>query len=489
MHTLCNLFPFLRQNRFMQKGLLFLFSQVLLCCICGVASAQMAKESSAPAAAVLPQSQIAIPVQINLKAFYALAEKAVDPVFTSPNYPKDWVQADCATRYKYHFRRSPLKISAAGTSFQLSFTGFYKIIGSTRACVGSKVLSPWTPECACGFEEGERKVDIGFKGSFVLLPNYTLQLKLSRNEPKPKDKCEVCFWGQDITTTVMEGLKEELDLALKAVADSFGTIPLRPYVQQAWSQLAQVYPLPQLGYLSLQPKQLRMDNIGAKADLLNITLGITATPVISFIKPQSSIPVVPNLSTGGQTDGFNIHIEAALEWDSLSKVVNGYLAGKRFELSEGLIKQHIVVNECKLFSDGADNLMIAVAFAGSHKGTIYFKGKPFYNTTTKRIEIENFDYDLKTNSFLLRTANWLFDAKIVSEIKKYTSIDLSSYYDTAATTMDSWLNREWTKGIRGSGKVTDIKLTGVYALPQHLLIRSNCTGQLAVTITEMDLNF
>lgn len=489
MHTLCLLFPFLRQNGFMLKGFFFLFSQVLLNSFCTVASAQMLRDNVSVAAAVMPPSEITIPVQVDLKAFYALAEKAVDPVFTSPNYPQDWVQGDCATRYKYHFRRSPLKIIAAGTSFQLSFTGFYKIIGSTRACVGGKVLSPWTPECACGFEEGERKVEIGFKGSFVLLPNHTLQLKLSRNEPKPKDKCEVCFWGQEITATVMQGLKEELDIALKAVADSFGTIPLRPYVQQAWSQLAQVYPLPHLGYLSLQPKQLHMDNIGAKADLLNITLGISATPVISFIKPQPNVPVVPNLSTGGQTDGFNIHIEAALEWDSLSKVVNGYLGGKRFEISEGLIKQHVVVKECQLYSDGADNLMIAVAFTGSHKGTIYFRGKPYYNSTTKSIEIQNLDYDLKTNSFLLRTANWLFDNKIVSEIKKYTSIDLSTYYNTASTTMDSWLNREWTKGIRGSGKVTDIKLTGVHALPQHLLIRSNCTGKLAVTITEMDLNF
>ena len=85
--------------------------------------------------------------------------------------------------------------------------------------------------------------------------------------------------------------------------------------------------------------------------------------------------------------------------------------------------------------------------------------------------------------------HFFVENKIVSEIKKYTSIDLSTYYATAATTMDSWLNREWTKGIRGSGKVIDVKLTGVHALPQHLLIRSNCTGQLSVTVTEIDLNF
>ena len=49
--------------------------------------------------------------------------------------------------------------------------------------------------------------------------------------------------------------------------------------------------------------------------------------------------------------------------------------------------------------------------------------------------------------------------------------------------MNSWLNREWTKGIRGSGSITDLKLTAVYALPEHLLIRSNCVGKLNVLVS------
>ncbi len=98
-----------------------------------------------------------------------------------------------------------------GTSLDLSFTGFYQIIGSTRLCNGTTVLSPWTPACKCGFDEPERKVDIGFKSRFALLPNYLLQTLITRNEPVAKDKCEVCFWGQDVTTSVLDGLKTALD--------------------------------------------------------------------------------------------------------------------------------------------------------------------------------------------------------------------------------------------------------------------------------------
>ena len=179
----------------------------------------------------LPESQIDIPIQINLAPVYALAEKNVDTVFTSPNYPNNWVQSDCATRYKYHFRRSPLKMSMNGTTLNLGFIGYYQIIGSTRACVNGAVLSPWTPACRCGFDEAERKVNISFTSSFKLLPNHVLSTKIIRNEPQPLDKCSVCFWGQDVTASVMNGLKAELDLSKKTMQDSFGMMNLKPFMQ------------------------------------------------------------------------------------------------------------------------------------------------------------------------------------------------------------------------------------------------------------------
>ncbi len=58
----------------------------------------------------LPSSEINIPIQINLKPVYAMAEKSVDTVFTSPGYPDGWVQDGCDTSFKYVFRRSPLQI-------------------------------------------------------------------------------------------------------------------------------------------------------------------------------------------------------------------------------------------------------------------------------------------------------------------------------------------------------------------------------------------
>lgn len=434
-------------------------------------------------------SYINIPVRVHLDPMFRMAEKSVDTLFTSPGYPGQWIEADCATRYQYRFRRSPLRFGAAGTRLQLGFTGLYQIIGSTRACVGGRVLSPWTPACRCGFDEGARRVDIGFTASFALHPNHTLTTTIIREEPRPLNKCTICFWGQDITDAVMKGLKAELDLSKKAMEDSFGTINLRPFLQLAWNRLSETWALPDLGYLSLAPSQLHMEKINAQSNLLHLNLGITASPKLSFQKPGAAVLPVPDLTPAPAEQGFNIHLEAALQYDSLSRVVNGFIAGKRFEISDGLFRKHMIVRSCKLYSDLYDKLVVEVDFEGSHSGTAYFTGKPVYDSASRKIEVSDFSYDLKTNDFLLRTARWLFDKRIVSEIRKYTSIDLSSYYDTATVSMNSWLSRSWTPGIQSSGKVSNLVLTGVFAQRDHLLIRSNCQGSLQLTVTGAELRF
>jgi hypothetical protein len=437
----------------------------------------------------LPESQIDIPIQVDLRAIYVLAENNVDTVFTSPNYPNDWVQSDCATRYKYHFRRSPLKMSMNGTMLDLSFMSYYQIVGSTRVCVSGAVLSPWTPGCRCGFDEAERRVNVGFSSTFRLQPNFILNSRIVRKEPQALDKCSVCFWGQDITSEVMNGLKAELDASKKAMEDSFSAINLRPYMQQAWNMMNDVYAIPNVGYFSLHPKKLRMENINARNDLLSINIGISATPVVSFARPEVTASPVPDLSAASHPGGFNVYLEAALQYDSLSHVLNGYLVDKRFDFSEGIFKKHIIIRNTSVSGNESGNMLIRVDFSGSFDGTVVFEGKPSYNPEKKTIEINDLDYDLKTKNLLLKTGSWLFNKRIVTELKKYTSFDLSQYYDTASKTLNTWLNREWTKGIRGTGSVSDLKLTAVYALPQHLLIRSNCVGNLSVLVSEVSLKF
>ena len=435
----------------------------------------------------LPNSEINIPIQISLRPLYAMAEKMVDTVFTSPNYPNDWVTDGCDSRYKYSFRRGPLQMKASGTSMNLGFTGYYKMVGSTRACVKGVAISPWTPPCKCGFDEPERRVNVSFTNSMSVLPDYKVRIFFKRNEPQALDKCEVCFWGQDITKQVIKGLNEELDSSKNEMQRNYGSIDMRSYFQQAWDQLNKVHNIYNLGWLQINPQRLHINNLYAQNDSLNIYLGLSARPAISFEKPEQQNLAMPNMSGFTRSPGFNIFLDAMLNYDSLTNILNLQLAGKQFDLDKGPVKKTFIIKECRLYGSGNEKLIIKVKFSGTNDGIVYFTGRPVYNKETHIIEVKDLDFDIRSKNTLLKAADWLFNKKISNEIVKQTRFDLGSLIDTAKTNINAQLNHEWIKGIRSYGIINDISLVGIYPLSQYLIVRSNCTGSLSVKVESANL--
>ena len=80
--------------------------------------------------------------------------------------------------------------------------------------------------------------------------------------------------------------------------------------------------------------------------LLNLNLKAAAMPAITFIKPSGLQQMVPQANEN-KGAGFAVELETAVPFDELSRVLHTYLNGKRFELSEGFIKQHVVVEAAK----------------------------------------------------------------------------------------------------------------------------------------------
>jgi len=437
----------------------------------------------------LPDSEINIPIRVSLRPFYAMAEKNIDTAYTSPNYPNDWLQSDCTTRYKYHFRRGPLQMRVAGTVLSLGFTGYYQVTGSTRACIKGAVVSPWTPPCYCGFEEGERRVNVSFSNSVSLSPDYKVKLSVKRLEPQALDKCTVCFWGQDITTQIMNGLRQELDASKKQIESSYGIMDLRAKFQQLWNRLNQSYQVYQAGWLQINPKKLKLNNLMARNDSLNVELGLSAHPVIGLEKPQEHPSGIPEMSDFTSKPGFNIFLDALLDYDSLSNIVNVRLQGKQFDFKRGPVSKTVVVKNCRLLGVDNERLVIRLEFTGSYNGLAYFTGKPFYNENTAVIEMMDVDFDVKTKDALLKTAGWLFNKRITAELKKYSRFELRSYIDSAKLMMNQQLNREWMTGIKSYGQINEIKLIGIYPVSKHLVIRSNCSGQLAMLVESISLSF
>ena len=157
-----------------------------------------------------------------------------------------------------------------------------------------------------------------------------------------------------------------------------------------------------------------------------------------------------------------------------------------FNFKKGFIKKKFVIEDCSIYGGGFDKMVIKVVFSGTNDGVVYLTGKPVYDDDKKVIEIADIDFDIKSKNILLGSADWLFDKKITKEISKYARFELKDYIDSAKININQQLNQELMPGIRSTGNIKDIKLIKVFPMQEHLVIRSNCTGNLAVKVESID---
>lgn len=437
----------------------------------------------------LPVSDIDIPLQINLKPLYGMVEKNVQKIYASEGWPNEYVVNNCDTKYMYRFKRGPLRINANGNIVHFNFTGSYIIAGAQRVCTGSGsnrvAVTPWSPVCTCGLNETEPRVDIGYKASLQLKQNYDAAMRLQALEPKPLDKCAVCFWGQDITPIVMTQLKEELAIAGRDIEDSVNSLNFRPQFQQLWDVLNTSIRLYDVGYLRLNPEKIRISTLQAQNDSLNISVGISARPLISLTKNNDHKTVLPDISDFSRRKGFNIYIDAVMNYDSLSRLLTQQLAGKRIDLDK--LGKYIIIEQCNIYGVDNEKLIIKLGFKGSDNGIMYLTGKPVFNPAKNELQVKDIDYDIHTKNLLIKTAKWLFNKKIINELNKHATFNTLAYTDTLINKVNSQLNKELQKGIYAAGKVETMQIINIYPLKDNFVLRCSSKGEMSVRIDSFTL--
>ena len=238
----------------------------------------------------------------------------------------------------------------------------------------------------------------------------------------------------------------------------------------------------------MNPQRIKINNLYAKDDSLYVYLGLSARPVIGFEKPavqSSAIPAIGNIS---RREGFSIFLDALLNYDSLSNIVNRHVANKEFDFHKGPVKKKFIIKDCQLYGTGNEKLIIKVNFSGTDNGVFYLTGKPVYTKETRILEIKDIDFDIKSKDALLKTSEWLFSRRIINEISRNTRFDLNEYIDTAKVRINEQLNQEWIPGISSAGLIDEIDLIGIYPLNHSLVIRSNCSGHLSVKVESIDFS-
>ena len=437
----------------------------------------------------LPLSDIDIPVQIPLQPLVKMAESEIDLQYTSEGWPYDYVVDSCTTKYMYRFRRGPVKLSGRGSELKLEFLGYYAVAGSQRLCAGigssQTSVTPWSPPCTCGLKESERRVQVGFTVDIKLNSDFSLEPVIKSLKPVPLDKCNMCFWSYDITSTIMDRLLAQMDDARKAIEDSIRIMQLRPRFQQLWDSLNHVISLSGMGYLRVNPEKLRISRIMIQNDTLVFSLGISARPVITQRKP---VPVprtaIPDISDFQLRSGFSLHLDAQLDYDSLSRILQQKLYRKRIDIEQ--VGKYVIVESCQIYGADGEKLIFKIDFSGSETGTFYLTGKPAYDVNSRQLSVNNLDYDIRTRDMLIKTAKWLFNKKILQVLQSYTKFDLTTYEKSLVSQVNSQVPKEIYSGVWVNGALNAVTLDRLVPSREKLIVRLSSTGNLRLTLTKLD---
>ncbi len=208
---------------------------------------------------------------------------------------------------------------------------------------------------------------------------------------------------------------------------------------------------------------------------MDLQLRLSAAPAVQFIRPDGTV-------NAGSHDGFSLQVNAILPYPAINQILFAYLGGKRFDLSEGLINTHIIIQKGMVEADAAGDLLIQAHFTGTFNGSIYIKGKPQYDATLKAIRLTQLTYDLESTSLLLRLGKSLLASKIGEELANRSLLPLEPYFQKAEKAINENLQKQWTPGIRTTGKVQEILVQSVNAEQESLVVQMSCTGNLVMAI-------
>src|SRR6218665_147304 len=348
-------------------------------------------------------------------------------------------------------------------------------------CVSCTDLVSDKPVCvvpripfSCGVYEPMRRMSLQYTTSFDITPNYALETKTILTDLKAIDPCEVTVFKYDATDELLKEVRKALKDVAKDIDKQLAEISFEKEAESAWNMLNKSIKVKDFGMLHMNPSAVYLSKPKVNNDSLFTTLTLKVSPVFDYntndIKKE--LPELNVIQTP-KSDSFDLNVLFKLNYDSLSTTLQQYGGGKQLT-----VKNKIIIFD-SLSITGADNseLIIKVNFSGSKKGILYLRGIPKYDPATESVELTNITYDLATKSLLLKTADWLFDDRIIEEIGKASRQNLQPEFEKLRKSINDAFHysmREYNV----VGQVNTIKVLDLVTRADEIRLLVTATGKV-----------
>jgi hypothetical protein len=243
--------------------------------------------------------------------------------------------------------------------------------------------------------------------------------------------------------SIVDGITQPVQKALSdLVAQKINEqLPLKTQVAKVWdtAQTPVLLDKTYKTWLKLTPRDVMLFPLSAQNNRVKLSLGINTFAEV-VVGPEPATPVkrpLPNLKLVTTFDKtFRIALNADIFYKDLRAIVAPLLLNKQFE-SDG---KSVIVKDFDLSGNG-DKLVVKLETQGSLDGVVYLTAKPVFNAQTNVFSVEDVDFDLQTQSMLLKSADWFLHGTIRGIIQEKLNMNLTQQLEQSRQIAAKALNR------------------------------------------------
>jgi hypothetical protein len=332
------------------------------------------------------------------------------------------------------------------------------------------------------YREINAEITLKFKTSFYINPDWTISTFTNSDGFEWLSTPVIKIGPIDIPIKFIAGsilkknqttISSEIDKALKQ------NFSMRKYVQDVWISLQKPIKINNDYniWLKLNPQEISSTPIVSQNGKIKLFIGIKSL-VESYMgsePPASNNNGLPDYKMVKTMDNcFNINLLADVSYKSADTLAKQFLKGKTFTQDNKVI----TVTDIKVY--GSNNKMvIGTCLAGSFNGTIYFTGKPVYDSVTSSVKITELDFELQTRNALYKAANWLLHNRLIKMIEPSLIFPIGDKLAESKRLIQQKLSNNYiTKNVLLNGQIQDLYIDNIFLTPESIKVAVNFKGNL-----------
>lgn len=422
-------------------------------------------------------STLTIPVQINLESYLKEVESTLPKAFSGAEEHCEGIS------FSYRFFRDPIAFTFKTDGLYYTVDGKFDL--KLNYCPKCVYLFDKKGTCTipriytdCGIDDPMRKVKVAYSTKINLTPKFKFDATTKLEKFDMLDPCKITVFNYDATSEVKKQVSGELIALEKEIDKQIESVDIRSSMKDVWNELQEPLPIESYGFLYLQPKALSLGKLAFSNNKVNIDLNLTVAPMVVTEKLTFQRTALPDMQPFKKTNGLDMTLDIDASYDSLSAIISESLRDKEFVFK----KKKVVIKNIVIKGALDSTIVFAVTFEGAKSGTVFLVGKPTIDEVSQRVSIRDIAFDIETKSVLLKTAKWMFNDKIISEIQKVATYDLRVMLDDAKKTISKQLKGTITDGVEMEGEINNILVKSLHLTNSHLVIRTNILGELKLKL-------